>query len=424
MITPLEQRIVEQVRVLRDDMIGFLRALIQIPSVNPPGDGYPDCARLVGDRLRALGFETRYVTAAGHPDHSEEHPRVNVVGRLSGRSPMPTLHFNGHTDVVPPGEHWTVDPFGGEVKDGRIYGRGACDMKGGIAAALFAAAAVREAGVSLRGSLEFSATVDEETGGFAGMDYLAREGLISPERTSYVIIPEPFGPGRICLGHRGVYWFRVDTIGRTAHGSMPFLGVSAINKMERFLSRVSSDLAPALRARKTEMPVDPPEARRATINVNGITGGQTDGSVGSPCVADRCSAIFDRRFLIEESFDDVKKEIETLIAHLTAEDRDFKAELTDLMVVRPVETDPDAELVGTASRTIEDLTGVPAEHVASPGTYDHKHVHNTGRVKQCIAYGPGLLHLAHQPDEYCEIEHLVRSCEVMAVTAARLLGVN
>ena len=424
MITPLEQRIVEQVHVLRDDMIGFLRELIRIPSVNPPGEGYPSCARLVGDRLKALGFETRYVTAADHPDHSAERPRVNVVGRLPGRSAMPTLHFNGHTDVVPAGENWTVDPFGGTVKDGRVYGRGACDMKGGIAAALFAAAAVREAGVSLHGSLEFSATVDEETGGFAGMEHLAREGLISPERTSYVIIPEPFGPGRICLGHRGVYWFRVDTIGRTAHGSMPFLGVSAISQMERVLRRIESTLAPALRRRTTEMPVDPPEARHATINVNGIAGGQTDGNVGSPCVADRCSAVFDRRYLKEESFDDVRSEIETLIGDLAASDRDFNAEITDLMVVRPVETDPNAELVGTAARTIEDLTGAPADCVASPGTYDHKHVYNTGRVKQCIAYGPGLLHLAHQPDEYCEIEHLLQSCEVMAVTAVRLLGVN
>ena len=424
MITPLEQRIVEQVEALREDMLGFLRELIRIPSVNPPGDGYLPCARLVGDRLKALGFETRYVTAEHHPDHSAEHPRVNVVGRLPGRSPMPTLHFNGHTDVVPAGEGWTVDPFGGMVKDGRIYGRGACDMKGGIAAALFAATAVRQAGVALRGSLEFSATVDEETGGFAGMDHLAREGLISPDRTSYVIIPEPFGPKRICLGHRGVYWFRVDTIGRTAHGSMPFLGVSAISQMERVLRQVESTLLPALRRRATDMPVDPPGARHATINVNGITGGQTDGGVGSPCVADRCSAVFDRRFLKEEPFDEVRAEIETLIGGLAAADRDFNAELTDLMVVHPVETDPNGELVGTAARTIEDLTGAPADYVASPGTYDHKHVYNTGRVKQCIAYGPGLLHLAHQPDEYCEIDHLVQSCKVMAVTAVRLLGVN
>ncbi len=424
MITPHEQRIVEQVDVLREDMVSFLRDLIRIPSINPPGDEYLPCARLVGDVLKSLGFETRYVTAKDHPDHSAERPRVNVVGRLPGVSPMPTLHFNGHTDVVPAGENWTVDPFDGIVKDGRIYGRGSCDMKCGIAAALFAAAAVREAGVSLRGSLEFSATVDEETGGFAGMAHLAREGLIAPERTSYVIIPEPFGPGRICLGHRGVYWFRIDTFGRTAHGSMPFLGVSAISRMERVLHRIESVLVPAFRSRTTDMPVDPPGARHATINVNGISGGQTDGGVGSPCVADRCSAIFDRRYLKEESFAAVRGEIDSLLTDLTEGDPDFNAELTDLMVVHPVETDRNSELVATTARTIEDLLGTPIEYVASPGTYDHKHVYNTGRVKQCIAYGPGLLHLAHQPDEYCEIDHLVQSCKAMALTAVRLLGVN
>ncbi len=424
MITPLEQRIVEQVDVLREDMVAFLRELIRIPSVNPPGDEYLPCAHLVGDRLKTLGFETSYVTAEDHPDHSADFPRVNVVGRLDGASRMPTLHFNGHTDVVPAGENWTVDPFEGVEKDGRIYGRGACDMKGGIAAALFAAAAVRESGAALRGSLEFSATVDEETGGFAGMAHLANEGLISPDRTSYVIIPEPFGPGRICLGHRGVYWFRIDTIGRTAHGSMPFLGVSAISQMERVLRQVESILVPALHTRTTNMPVDPLEARHATINVNGITGGQTEGVVGSPCVADRCSAIFDRRYLKEESFADVRSEIENLVAELAAGDPDFHAELSDLMVVQPVETDRNAPLVGATTHAIEDLLGAPAECVASPGTYDHKHVYNTGRVKQCIAYGPGLLHLAHQPDEYCEIDHLVQSCKVMALTAVRLLGVN
>ena len=94
------------------------------------------------------------------------------------------------------------------------------------------------------------------------------------------------------------------------------------------------------------------------------------------------------------------------------------------MVVHPVETDRNAELVRTVARTIDDLLRAPAEYVASPGTYDHKHVYNTGRVKQCIAYGPGLLHLAHQPDEYCEIEHLVQSCKVMALTAVRLLEAN
>ncbi len=421
MITSVEQDIVEKIDDLQEDMVKFLQELVRIPSVNPPGEGYHQCAELLGDKLKLLGFDTQYVIAENHPDHSKKYPRVNLVGRLNGDLPMPTLHFNGHTDVVPAGANWTVDPFQGIVKDGKIYGRGTSDMKGGLVAALFAVAAIREAGIELRGSLEYSATVDEETGGFAGMDYLARKGWISPERTSYVIIPEPFGPNRICLGHRGVYWFQIDTFGRTAHGSMPFLGVNAISLMGRILREIESKLMPAISNRITNMPVEPPEARYATINVNGIVGGQKSRSVGSPCVVDHCSAIFDRRYLKEESFSDVKKEIEDLLSTLAQEDSNFSSEVSDLMVVHPVETDPNTKLVQTTAQTIEELIGNSTQFVASPGTYDHKHVYNTGRVKQCIAYGPGLLHLAHQPDEYCSIDDLVQSCKVMALTMVRLL---
>jgi succinyl-diaminopimelate desuccinylase len=422
MITSLEHRVLEEIDTLSQDMISFLQALIRIPTVNPPGEAYDPCARLIGDQLSALGFDVNYIVAEDHPDHSTAYPRVNVFGHLPGKMAMPTLHLNGHTDVVPAGEGWTVDPFGGECKDGRVYGRGACDMKGGIAAAMFAVAALREADIELRGSVEFSGTVDEESGGFAGMAYLAHQGLIAPHRTSYVIIPEPLNVDRICLGHRGVYWFQIDTIGHIAHGSMPFLGVNAVELMGRVLNHIDTHLHPALNSRSTNMPVEPPEARRATLNINGIHGGQTQPGVGSPCVADRCTAIFDRRFLKEESFEAVREEIADILSYLETHHTDFKANLSDLMVVHPVETDKETDLVQATARTILDVIQTPPDYIASPGTYDHKHVFNIGHVDQCIAYGPGLLHLAHQPDEYCEIEHLIQSAKVMALTAMRLLG--
>jgi succinyl-diaminopimelate desuccinylase len=423
MITDIEYRVMESVDALSGSMVSFLQRLIRIPTVNPPGEAYDPCARAIGSMLDTLGCETTYVIPESHPDHSSAFPRVNVVGRLPGRFSMPTLHLNGHTDVVPPGEGWTTDPFGGEIRDGRAYGRGACDMKSGIAAALFAVAAIREAGVRLAGSVEISGTVDEESGGFAGMAHLARSGRIARERTSYVIIPEPLNVDRICLGHRGVYWFQIDAIGRIAHGSMPFLGRNAIEMMGRALHRIETDLIPALRSRHTAMPVEPPEARQATLNINGISGGQTHAGVGSPCVADRCMAIFDRRFLKEESFEAVRGEIDALIERLNREYPEFRLEKKDLMVVHPVETDRRADLVRATSEAIRDVLGRYPEYIASPGTYDHKHVFNIGKVDQCIAYGPGLLHLAHQPDEYCEIEHLIRSCKALALTTMRLLGV-
>lgn len=422
MISTTEHTVLEQVDVLTGDMVGLLQAMIRIPSVNPPGEAYDPCARLIGDKLHELGFQVAYIIADDHPDHSDAYPRVNVLGRLPGTYAMPTLHFNGHTDVVPAGEGWSIDPFGGDVHGGRIYGRGSCDMKSGIAAAVFAAAAMREAGVSLGGTIEISGTVDEESGGFAGMAYLAERRFIAPDRTTYVIIPEPLNVDRICLGHRGVYWFQIDTVGRIAHGSMPFLGVNAVDMMGAILSRFDAYLRPALASRTTTMPIEPPGARQATLNINGIFGGQPRTGVGTPCVADKCTAVFDRRFLKEERIEDVRNEVLDILQYLKHTRPDFKAELADLLVVHPVETRRDAELVEVTARTIRDVLNTEPSYIASPGTYDQKHVVNIGHVEQCIAYGPGLVHLAHQPDEYCEIDHLVQSCKVMALTAMRLLG--
>src|SRR5258706_1364948 len=285
---PSIDRIVSEIDRATDELVEFTRDLVRIPTVNPPGDEYARCAEVLGGRLSHGGFEVEYIAADGRPEHTREHPRVNVVGSRRGAGRGPVVHLNGHIDVVPPGDGWTVDPFGGIVRDGRIYGRGVCDMKAGIAAAIFAAEAIARAGVALRGTIEISGTVDEESGGFAGVAHLAERGRIAKGRTDYVIIPEPLNVDRICIGHRGVYWFEVTARGRIGHGSMPFLGVSAIDGMGRLLQSVRDELMPALASRRTDVPVVPPGARHATINVNGIDGGQPIDRIQTPCVADLC----------------------------------------------------------------------------------------------------------------------------------------
>ena len=155
-------------------------------------------------------------------------------------------------------------------------------MKAGIAAAVFAAEAIRRAGVTPRAPIEISGTVDEESGGFAGVAWLAENRWLSRERTKAVIIPEPFGVDRVCVGHRGVYWFEVIAEGRIAHGSMPYLGVNAIDGMSHLLDLVRDELGPALFGRVTTMPVVPEGSRHATININGIDGGQPVDDTPSP----------------------------------------------------------------------------------------------------------------------------------------------
>jgi succinyl-diaminopimelate desuccinylase len=334
----------------------------------------------------------------------------------------PLVHLNGHFDVVPAGGGWTLDPFGGIVKDGRVYGRGACDMKAGIAAAVFAAEAIRRADIPLAGSIEISGTVDEESGGFAGVAWLAQQQRLSASNTDAVIIPEPLNVDRICIGHRGVYWFEIETTGRIGHGSMPFLGVNAIEHMGIVLERLRTDLGARLATRTTAVPVVPPGARHATLNINGISGGQPVDGIQTPCVADRCQAVFDRRFLLEEGFEATRAEIVDLLDGIKRERPDFQYDLRDLMVVHPVRTPDGSPLVHALERGIRQVLGREATQVASPGTYDHKHVDRIAGIKQCVAYGPGILDLAHQPDEWCGIDDLINATKVLSLAILEMTG--
>lgn len=413
-------RIVSEIDRAADAIVDFAARLVRIPTVNPPGEAYEACANVIGAELRAHGADVQLLPAVGRVEHTARHPRINVIGRYAGAQHGPAIHLNGHFDVVPPGQGWTRDPFGGEVVDGRLYGRGSCDMKAGLAAAVFAAAAIHRAGVTPAAPIEISGTVDEESGGFAGVAWLAEHRWISRERTKAVIIPEPFGVDRVCVGHRGVYWFEVVAEGRIAHGSMPYLGVSAIEGMSHLLDLVRDELGPALYERVTAMPVVPDGSRHATININGIDGGQAVDDVPSPCVADRCRVVFDRRFLLEEGLEKTRAEIAALVQKAQSRMPAVRFAIEDRLIVEPTRAPEDAPLIGALADAIEQVTGRKASLVASPGTYDQKHVARIAGVPHCVAYGPGDLAIAHQPDEYCSVDDIITATKVIALAILKL----
>ena len=417
-----DERIIRATESVIDEAVEFTRELVRIPTVNPPGDFYEDGARCIGRWLNRSGFTSEYIAADGLPEHTAKHPRVNVIGRREGVRPGKTLHLNGHFDVVPAGRGWTKDPFGAEVADGRIYGRGTCDMKAGIAAAVFAAEVLRRAEVELSGAIEISGTVDEESGGFAGVAYLCKSGRVSAANTDFAIIPEPLNVDRICVGHRGVYWFDVITHGRIAHGSMPYLGHSAIDDMGAILEAIRTELQPVLAQRETAIPVVPERSRRATLNVNTVSGGQVGETIQSPCVADRAHAIFDRRFLLEEGFEATKIEIQKLLQSVADRVPGLRYDLIDRMVVHPTTTPADSPVTQALQGAIFRVLQKEAQIIASPGTYDQKHFDRIGHIPHCVAYGPGVLDLAHQPDEWVGIEDLKNSIAVLAIAAVKLLN--
>jgi len=323
-------------------------------------------------------------------------------------------------DVVEAGAEWTVDPFGGLVRDGRVYGRGACDMKGGLAASIIAMECLVDQVPDLAGSIEISGSVDEESGGYGGVAFLAEKGYFSKPRVDHVIIPEPLNVDRVCIGHRGVWWAEIETLGRIAHGSMPFLGDSAARHMGALIARMERDLFPKLLERHTQMPVVPEGAKVPTLNINSIHAGQSEiegDGLPAPCVPDSARMIIDRRFLIEEELADVKREFLDLLDGLCDERHDFRYKIRDLFEVHPVMIDRDEPVARATASAIADVLGREAQFICSPGTYDQKHIDRIGKLKNCVAYGPGILDLAHQPDEYVVIEDMVASAKVMAQAA-------
>jgi succinyl-diaminopimelate desuccinylase len=410
------------IQARREELVELARALIRFPTINPPGEAYQPCAEFIGKRLSERGFAVNYVRAAGTPGDSERYPRVNVIARRPGNADGPCVHFNSHIDVVQTGAGWTVDPFAAVIRDGKIYGRGACDMKGGLAASIIAVEALIDSGMELPGALEISGTVDEESGGFGGVHYLAQRGWFSPPRVDHVIIPEPLNVDRVCIGHRGVWWAEIETHGRMAHGSMPFLGDCAVRHMNAFIDRLERDLYPRLAARRTDMPVVPSGARHSTMNINSIHGGQAETTgFPAPCVPDSCRMVIDRRLLIEENLDSVKEEVRALLEQLVAEREGFGYELRDIFEVQPTMADRNGPVARSTAAAIQRVIGREAEFVCSPGTYDQKHIDRIGKLHDCIAYGPGILDLAHQPDEYVLIDDMVNSAKVMALSAHALL---
>ena len=415
-----------EIEARRDEIVALTADLVRIPTVNPPGDGYRELCDFLAARLGAKGFAVELVRAEGALGDSDRYPRWNLVARREGARSGPCVHFNSHSDVVAVGEGWTVEPFAGTVRDGRVYGRGSCDMKGGLAASIVAAEAFVERVPRFAGAVEISATCDEESGGFGGVAWLAERGRFDPARVQHVIIPEPLNKDRVCLGHRGVWWAEIETRGHIAHGSMPFLGDCAVRHMGAVLDAFERTLFPALAARTTAMPVVPDAARRATLNVNSIHGGLDEPETGytglpSALVPDRCRMIVDRRFPIEETLDGVREEIVAVLETLARERRGFAYDVRELFSVLPSMTSPEAPVASAVTEAVRGRLARAPEYVVSPGTYDQKHIDRIGRLKDCVAYGPGILDLAHQPDEWVGIDDMVDAACVMGRTLIALL---
>jgi succinyl-diaminopimelate desuccinylase len=402
----------------QEELVSLLCDLIAVQAENPPGRRYEESVEFLADVMKTRGYDVERVpvpeevVAEHYPDRTE-HPRENVVGYL-GDADEPSIHFTGHFDVVPAGEDWTRDPYVPAVEDGRVYGRGASDMKSGLVASLGAVEALVAAD-AIEGRITQTMTCDEETGGFTGLGYLVDQGYITRDTADYCVYTECFDSSRVCIGHRGVLKFRVTTHGRTAHGSMAHDGENALMAMNDLLSRIG-EYRDRLHERTTDLPVTPPESRRADISATMIDAGYSEN-----VIPDKCVSTFYRVLVPEETVEAAREEVRTLMAETEAT-TGAETEYEEIMFAEPTAVDADCDLAQTYREHIEGFHPEPGT-VVSPGSDDQRFVVNDGGVEECIVYGPGLLDQAHVPDEYVPIEELVTATKVMATATADLMGV-
>jgi succinyl-diaminopimelate desuccinylase len=377
------------------DVVRFCQDLLRIKTVNPPGDELA-AAEYISGAMAEAGLEAEVVR------HTPT--RASALVRLRGSGKVPALLFSGHIDTVPVGaEAWVHGPFGGEVAEGKIWGRGAADMKGGVAALMTAMKVLAESRSPLKGDIIFAATAGEEIDSLGATVIASRKDL-GPVRA--VLIPEPSG-NELYIAEKGAFWVELTTWGKTAHGSMPDLGRNAVLMMIRLVEEFE----------KLDFPFKThPLLDGFSRSVNTIVGG-----VKTNVVPDSCVATVDMRTVPGQDHQAIFRQIEDLIADLGKKIPDFRASAKIINDRAPIETPVDHPAVGIFSEVIREVTGIPP--VPKGTRYFTDGVVLAPALKApLLICGPGAPGLAHQPNEWVEIEKLVEAVRIYALTAVRFLS--
>jgi acetylornithine deacetylase len=369
-----------------------LQDLVRINSVNPRLDaaapGESEIAAYVADALRALGLEVAI--------HEPQPGRVSAVGRLRGSRPGRSLMFNAHADTVDVGGMGA--PFSGDIKDGRLYGRGAYDMKGGLAAMIGAVKALTDAGCPHSGEILLAAVADEE---YAS---LGTEDLVARYRPDAAIVTEPTALD-ICLAHKGFAWLEVTTTGRAAHGSRFDLGIDANMRMGRVLADLDA-LEQNLRARTPHPLVGPPSLHAATLA----------GGSGLSTYAAGCRLQIERRTVPGEHAEDVLGEIREILRRQAARDSTFEAELAVLLVREPFEVAEDAAIVRALTEASTAVLGRRPKYVGQTPWMDAALLAAAGTETVVMgATGSG----AHAKEEWVDLASVHKLTECLAEAAVR-----
>lgn len=390
----------------------FLAELVKVPSDNPPGDCAPHAAR-AAELLEALGY-----VVERHPVPAE---RVKAAGMISVTNLIirhrfgaqgsggPVIALNAHGDVVPPGEGWTRDPFGAEVVDGRMYGRGVAVSKSDFATYAFALDALKRSGLPLKGTVELHFTYDEEIGGEVGPGWILEQGITRPDLAvsagfSYAVV----------VAHNGCLHLEVELIGKSAHAALPFTGIDALEAATHVLTALY-----AYRDTLKEKVSDVPGIGSPQLTVGLISGG-----INTNVVPDRVTFRLDRRIVPGENPEQVEAEVRGVIERALAGSK-AKVEVRRILLARPLVPDEAAlRLADTLCRNASAVTGEAVKTTGVPLYTDARLYAEAGVPVVLYGAGPHTIEEAngHRADENLLLSDLDKATLVIALTLGDLLG--
>jgi acetylornithine deacetylase/succinyl-diaminopimelate desuccinylase family protein len=408
-----QKRLFDSIDESRAALISFLKDLVSIPTVVPPGSNYENAIGITQDRMKKIGFNCRVVDAGleGLQEYGIQTSllrgrRPNLIATKQWDSDGPNILLNGHIDVVPAGDGWKYPPFSATVKDNLMFGRGTSDMKGSIAAIVFALSALSQLDSDLHGSITLMITVDEEIGGTTGLLHLVKKNLVKGD----CCLVADSSIESIKYAANGCLRFKIVTYGKAAHSSRPWMGVNAIEKMVKILNMLTQYSAKLSRV-KSKIPVHESfeiNHLRPTMSIGVISGG-----LKVNVVPDRCEALVDRRVIPEEKVVDEAKKVVSSINELKRSDPSLSATVNYSHFHESFESDPRSWGIQLLSEAYRDTTGKAPFLGGTPGCTDGCYTAKVG-IPTMLLGAARAKSGGHAKDEFVDLADVVVFSKIVA----------
>jgi len=399
------ERLRRSIAEKREEMASFASELVAVPTENPPGRSYEAGLRVVASRLRELGLDSRIEPV---PDGARDPQNPRFWLSSDWGEGDRAVYFHGHIDVVPAQDPSQFEP---RLTEDTLFGRGSTDMKGGLVSMIYAIRALEDSGLRPKGRIALRIVPDEETGGALGSQALCERGLLFGNDACAMLTAEPTG-GVVWNACRGALTYRVRVRGRSSHVGLQYRGANAFEKSLGLLHALAT-IKEDVESRATRYPLEPEPARRSILMI----GGEVQGEQNFNVVPASFSFTLDRRLNPEEDFDEEKKRLLAAVDGARAQGVDL--ELECIQEARPAGVASDHPAARALADSIEDVKGARPRLELCPGILEIRFYAEKG--VPAFAYGPGLLSVAHGPNEFVKRHDLEECAVVYALAALRLL---